>query len=177
LQVLDASPSNSPRLGEQPTFEKSMFFQRSVLSLRQFHDPLPLPNKIATSVYSIAVRLQSTISSDQVNFTSSTFARSSDHLSSDLSSFLGLGLSTAESLNTPIVCSYQELHCAAGRLLFYISASNWDFVFGRIRHRVAQLGHATDETMDMSELRVLEWCHLNQKKLSSVMQGMVSALL
>jgi hypothetical protein len=73
-------------------------------------------------------------------------------------------------VNAPSELVY-EIHRAAGRILFYISASNWDIVFGQIKESLSRLGQATDDSAEMTEIRLLEWCNLNAKRLSMVLQG------
>jgi neurofibromin 1 len=64
-----------------------------------------------------------------------------------------------------------EIHRAAGRVLFYISASNWGVVFARLKARIAVLAQTIDENADTGEVRLLEWCNLNSRRLSMVLQG------
>jgi hypothetical protein len=64
-----------------------------------------------------------------------------------------------------------EIFKSAGRVIFYISASNWNVVFARIRSRIAYLSAVNDEWPDTSELKLLECSDLNSKRLSMVLQG------
>jgi len=64
-----------------------------------------------------------------------------------------------------------EIFKNAGRVIFYISASNWDVVFTRIKNRIAFLAATDDEWPDTSELKLLECSDLNSKRLSMVLQG------
>lgn len=75
-----------------------------------------------------------------------------------------------------------EIHKAAGRIMFYLSASNWPLVFSKIKARLinivqtAQTG-ATDapnhdrEIGDLTELRFIEWCNLNKIRLGMIIAG------
>ncbi|KAJ1548500.1 Ras GTPase activating protein ira2, partial [Cladochytrium tenue] len=70
---------------------------------------------------------------------------------------------------------FTEMQRIAGRIVFYISASNWPLVYARIKQRFLYLMSAsslndTDEigTVDVTELRYLEWCNPNKMRLSSV---------
>ncbi|KAJ1540041.1 hypothetical protein HK096_000081, partial [Nowakowskiella sp. JEL0078] len=73
---------------------------------------------------------------------------------------------------------YPELHCAAGRILFFISASNWNTVYTRIKSCIVSLAKNPNQVAskaggdglyessgEMTELRFLEWCNLNTKRL------------
>lgn len=64
-----------------------------------------------------------------------------------------------------------EIFKSAGRVIFYISASNWNVVFARIKNRIAFLSAVNDEWPDTSELKLLECSDLNSKRLSMVLQG------
>ncbi|CAG8520644.1 15640_t:CDS:10, partial [Funneliformis caledonium] len=64
----------------------------------------------------------------------------------------------------------------AGRVIFYISASNWEVVFARIRTRIAFLSSTDDEWPDTSELKVLECSDLNSTRLSMILQAMAVVL-
>lgn len=59
----------------------------------------------------------------------------------------------------------------AGRVLFYISASNWATVFSRLKARLHFLALTSDENADSSEIRLLEYYNLNAKRLSNIIQG------
>ncbi|RKP38437.1 hypothetical protein BJ085DRAFT_18762 [Dimargaris cristalligena] len=58
----------------------------------------------------------------------------------------------------------------ANRILFYLSASNWNVVFSRIKTRMQSLASTQDEFTDIQELRILEYCHLNTQRISHVFQ-------
>jgi hypothetical protein len=66
-----------------------------------------------------------------------------------------------------------DIYKNAGRVIFYISASNWNVVFGRIKQRIAYLSapQSTDELSETAELKLLEVSDLNAKRLSMVLQG------
>ncbi|CAG8746171.1 7788_t:CDS:2, partial [Dentiscutata heterogama] len=64
-----------------------------------------------------------------------------------------------------------EIYKNAGRVIFYISASNWNVVFSRIRHRIAYLAAANDNWTETAELKLLEVSDLNSRRLSMVLQG------
>ncbi|RKO83688.1 hypothetical protein BDK51DRAFT_27542, partial [Blyttiomyces helicus] len=78
-----------------------------------------------------------------------------------------------------------EVHKAAGRILYYLSASNWSVVFTRVKARLlylAQTGMTAPgqdvpmerEAGDLTELRFLEWCNLNRARLGMVIGELAS---
>lgn len=69
-----------------------------------------------------------------------------------------------------------DIYRNAGRVIFYISASNWNVVFSRIRNRIGYLTSTNDEWPETSELKLLECSDLNSKRLSMVLQGFITIL-
>lgn len=65
-----------------------------------------------------------------------------------------------------------ELYKTAGRILFYISASNWPIVFARLKARVQHLSTTNDEWPETAELKLLETASLNQRRLGQVLTGL-----
>ncbi|CAG8778703.1 33251_t:CDS:2, partial [Racocetra persica] len=70
-----------------------------------------------------------------------------------------------------------EIYKNAGRVIFYISASNWNVVFSRIKNRISHLAAANDNTTEAAELRLLEVSDLNSKRLSMVLQVVMATVL
>ncbi|PKC12463.1 hypothetical protein RhiirA5_496913 [Rhizophagus irregularis] len=70
-----------------------------------------------------------------------------------------------------------DIYRNAGRVIFYISASNWNVVFSRIRNRIGYLTSTNDEWPETSELKLLECSDLNSKRLSMVLQELCSSFL
>ncbi|KAI9326596.1 hypothetical protein DFJ73DRAFT_766700 [Zopfochytrium polystomum] len=71
-----------------------------------------------------------------------------------------------------------EMQRIAGRIIFYISGSNWPLLFARIKQRLQYLMSTSglndsDEigTADVTELRYLEWCNPNRMRLATVIAG------
>ncbi|KAL7420982.1 Ras GTPase activating protein ira2 [Cryptotrichosporon argae] len=63
------------------------------------------------------------------------------------------------------------------RLIFYLSASNWNLVLSRIRSRIAYLTTTIEEVPDLVELRLLEWANVDRIRLGQVMQEISSPFL
>jgi neurofibromin 1 len=57
-----------------------------------------------------------------------------------------------------------------GQIIFYLSSSNWNLVFSRIRSRLAHLTTTIEDTPDLIELRLLQWSNLNRARLCQLMQ-------
>ncbi|CAG8517845.1 8557_t:CDS:10 [Diversispora eburnea] len=76
--------------------------------------------------------------------------------------------------NYDIIC---EIYKNAGRVIFYISASNWDIVFNRIRQKIAFLCNTNEEYPETSELKLLEVSDLNSQRLSMVLQELCNTFM
>ncbi|KAI8975307.1 hypothetical protein BDF20DRAFT_914255 [Mycotypha africana] len=64
-----------------------------------------------------------------------------------------------------------DIYKACSRVIAYLSASNWNVVFSKIKMRILYLATTTDENPETSEMRLLECCSLNSKRLSTVLSG------
>ncbi|CAJ0643714.1 10011_t:CDS:10 [Entrophospora sp. SA101] len=62
-----------------------------------------------------------------------------------------------------------EIYKIAGHVIFYISASNWNVVFKRIRNKINQISATNDEFPDTSELRLLECSDFNKERLEEIL--------
>lgn len=64
----------------------------------------------------------------------------------------------------------QEFVRYAGKVLYFLSASNWSIVLARIKNR---FNHYTtsDDVPEPGDLRILECCCLDRRRLSIVIQG------
>ncbi|KAG0224055.1 Ras GTPase activating protein ira2, partial [Actinomortierella wolfii] len=70
-----------------------------------------------------------------------------------------------------------EIYKTAGRVLFYISASNWPIVFARLKARIQHLSTTNDEWPETAELKLLETASLNQRRLGQVLTELRSSFL
>ncbi|KAJ1967106.1 Ras GTPase activating protein ira2, partial [Dispira parvispora] len=66
--------------------------------------------------------------------------------------------------------SHTALSLAASRVIYFLSATNWNVVFSRIKSRMQSLANSPDEFGDIQELRILESCYLTTPRLSQVLQ-------
>ncbi len=70
-----------------------------------------------------------------------------------------------------IAAAFLRIERYTGRLVFALSTYNWNVVRSRITSRVTYLTQAGEERPDTGDLRLLEWCHLDQGKLVSILQS------
>lgn len=64
-----------------------------------------------------------------------------------------------------------DIYKAASKVIFYVSASNWHIVFIKIKTRILFLTTSVDENPNFADLRLLECCALNSKRLSAILTG------
>ena len=57
-----------------------------------------------------------------------------------------------------------------GQIIFFLSSSNWNLVFTRVRSRLAHLTTTIEDTPDLIELRLLQWVNLDRARLGQLMQ-------
>ncbi|WRT69099.1 uncharacterized protein IL334_006083 [Kwoniella shivajii] len=63
------------------------------------------------------------------------------------------------------------------RVIFYLSASNWQLVLSRLKIRIAYLQTTIEESPDITEIRLLEWSNLDRNRLSQTLQEISSSFL
>nr|XP_018259204.1 neurofibromin 1 [Kwoniella dejecticola CBS 10117]OBR81362.1 neurofibromin 1 [Kwoniella dejecticola CBS 10117] len=56
------------------------------------------------------------------------------------------------------------------RVIFYLSASNWNLILSRMRSRIGHLQTTIEESPDVIEMKLLEWSNLDRNRLSQVLQ-------
>jgi neurofibromin 1 len=64
-----------------------------------------------------------------------------------------------------------EIARMVGRIVYFLSSSSWPVIFARIRNRILYLSSAPEEHPDAIELRLLDWCSVNQAKLTAIFRG------
>ncbi|EGG04470.1 uncharacterized protein MELLADRAFT_88868 [Melampsora larici-populina 98AG31] len=62
-----------------------------------------------------------------------------------------------------------EILAQVAKICFFVSASNWTIVLGKIKNRIAYWS-GPEEFPDRSETRLLEFCSLNRFRLSSIIR-------
>lgn len=63
-----------------------------------------------------------------------------------------------------------DIYKMAGMITYYVSASNWNVIFSRLKSRLGHYANS-DEAPELGEMRILEWSCLDRKRLSTVIQG------
>lgn len=71
----------------------------------------------------------------------------------------------------------KQLTKRVGRVIFYLSASNWPLVLSRIKGRIAHLTTTLEETPELFELRFLEWANVNTSRLNQALQEISTPFL
>ncbi|ORX62830.1 hypothetical protein DM01DRAFT_1403269 [Hesseltinella vesiculosa] len=70
-----------------------------------------------------------------------------------------------------------DIYKAASRVIFYLSASNWHTLFIKIKTRILYLTTTMDEAPNFADLRLLECCALNSKRLGAVLIEFCTAFI
>ncbi|KAH8096624.1 hypothetical protein BXZ70DRAFT_945419 [Cristinia sonorae] len=65
----------------------------------------------------------------------------------------------------------------AGKIVFYLSASNWDVVFSRIRNKIYHLAGSHDDDPDIIDLQLLTHCSLDRARLVQSLHELGSLLV
>ncbi|KAI9020828.1 hypothetical protein CLU79DRAFT_835831, partial [Phycomyces nitens] len=126
--------------------------------LPTLQDPPPLDDILAKYIISIMSRFMHQM----------TAMEERDHSSAtNITRTAYYSISSLTSLPTDIVV---DIYKAASRVVFYLSASNWHIMHSKLRARILYLTTTTDETPDTSDIRLLECCALNSKRLSMMFE-------
>ncbi|KAI0230569.1 Ras GTPase activating protein ira2 [Massospora cicadina] len=135
-------------------------------------DPPPLDDFLAASLMKIIFQfLHITYAGDIADgFLSLSVNSNGTSISkTDRSPLRGLGKPTSDTR--------AQIQHTASQILKYISASNWPIIFQRFRAKITHLTGANEEGVDLGDLRYLEWCNLNERRLSMVFQELNAAFL
>jgi hypothetical protein len=73
--------------------------------------------------------------------------------------------------NSPASGLLYEIARTVGKVIYFLSSASWPVIFARIRNRVLYLSAAAEEHPDAIELRLLDWCNLDQARLVLLMRG------
>ncbi|KAG8870177.1 Ras GTPase activating protein ira2 [Serendipita sp. 405] len=63
------------------------------------------------------------------------------------------------------------------KIIFYISASNWPVVFARIRQKIHFFASGSEEIHDNTDMKLLSYCAMDQKRLTQLFQELSSLLV
>lgn len=64
----------------------------------------------------------------------------------------------------------------SGKIVFHLSASNWNVVFAKIRNKIHHLAQTNEENPDMVDMKLVACSALDRVKLVQVMQGPYSTV-
>jgi neurofibromin 1 len=64
----------------------------------------------------------------------------------------------------------------AGRIIYHLSASNWQAIFDRIRTRVNTLSSTSEDNPDTVDLQLMSYSAMDRSRLVQVLQGMSSCI-
>jgi hypothetical protein len=64
----------------------------------------------------------------------------------------------------------------AGRIIYHLSASNWQAIFERIRTRVNNLSSTSEDNPDTVDLQLMSYSAMDRSRLVQVLQGMSSCI-
>lgn len=123
-------------------------------------DPPPLEENLARHIIFIMSRFvyQITILDEK------EYGLVANHSTSDSS------IKTDPNINSPSKIMI-DIHKAARAIVAYVSASNWDAVFAKIRNRILYLTTTQEENPKMTDTMLLECVALNHRRLGMVLTG------
>lgn len=95
-----------------------------------------------------------------------------DQLSLLSSEHANEALATASKVDSQSMEYIREVYTTSGKVLYYISASNWNSYYAKIKNAVNILG-AVSESSDLNppEVRILAFACLNIPKLHMILSG------
>jgi neurofibromin 1 len=79
---------------------------------------------------------------------------------------------TLATISTSMNIDLVNLHLAVSRVISFISGANWDVTFTKIKNKLQALATSNEEFPDLTDIKLIEHCNLNNKRLAMVMQGM-----
>jgi hypothetical protein len=135
---------------------------------RSWDDPPPLEDALAKYILSVLSRFLHQMASQEDNVTGQT---PNGNPTGSTSTNNSPATPQGSSATFDII---SDIYKNAGRVIFYISASNWTVVFSRIKNRIGYLTSTNDEWPETSELKLLECSDLNQERLTAVLKGFIS---
>lgn len=131
-------------------------------------DPPPLDEALVTFLLVLMSRFLSQMhvieeSHDQVSLLSS-----SEHTNENVPS-------TSNNKLDPQTLEYiREIYTTSGKVLYYVSASNWNSYYAKIKNAVNILGAVSESSeINPPEVRILAFACLNIPKLHTVLSGKI----
>lgn len=129
----------------------------------EMDDPPPFDDSIAKSVINVISRImhQTTVMEER------EYGQATNHITQVTRTEYYTVANIART-SADIVL---DIYKASSRVVAYVSASNWSVVFSKIKMRILYLSTTTDENPETSDMRLLECCSLNARRLSIVLSG------
>ena len=126
-------------------------------------DPPPLDDALVTFLLSLMNRFLNHMH---------TVEERSDQLASSSSETSNESLATIARVDPQTLEYIREIYNTTGRVLYYISASNWPAYYAKIKNAVNILG-AVNENLEINppEIRILAFACLSIPKLHSILSG------
>ncbi|RIB13611.1 hypothetical protein C2G38_1974674 [Gigaspora rosea] len=140
---------------------------------RSWDDPPPLEDPLAKYILSVLSRFLHQFVTHEDNNPNIPNGTSSGQPQRELTSPNNPNVQFSAATHDII----SEIYKNAGRVIFYISASNWHVVFSRIKNRIGYLTSTNDDWPETAELKLLEVSDLNSKRLSMVLQELCGSFL
>ncbi|KAI7901148.1 uncharacterized protein BX663DRAFT_457281 [Cokeromyces recurvatus] len=130
-------------------------------SLIEMEDPPPFEDSVAKHVLAVVCRMmhQLTIMEE----------REYGHMTNHNTQITRTEYYTASNITKTSADIILDIYKAISRVIAYLSASNWNIVFLRVRTRILYLSTTSDENPETSDMRLLECCSLNSKRLSIIL--------
>lgn len=128
-------------------------------------DPPPLDESLVTFLLSLMSRFLGQMH---------VIEERNDQLSLLSSEHTNEALATASKVDSQSMEYIREVYTTSGKVLYYISASNWNSYYAKIKNAVNILG-AVSESSDLNppEVRILAFACLNIPKLHMILSGTV----
>ncbi|KAI8373844.1 hypothetical protein BD560DRAFT_393755 [Blakeslea trispora] len=132
----------------------------------EMEDPPPFDDFLAKNVINVMSRImhQTTIMEER------EYGQATNHITQIVRN----EYYTASNITRTSADIVLDIYKAMSRVIAYLSASNWSVVFSKIRMRIIYLSTTTDENPDSSDMRFLECCSLNSRRLSTILAEMCS---
>ena len=129
----------------------------------EMDDPPPFEDIIAKNIINVMSRImhQTTIMEER------EYGQATNHVTQ----IARTEYYTASNISRTSADIVLDIYKASSRVIAYLSASNWNVVFQKIKTRILYLSTTTDENPETSDMRLLECCSLNSKRLSIVLAG------
>lgn len=129
----------------------------------EMDDPPPFDDNLAKNIINVMSRImhQTTIMEER------EYGQATNHVTQ----ITRTEYYTASNISRTSADIVLDIYKASSRVVAYLSASNWNVVFSKIKMRIMYLSSTTDENPETSDMRLLECCSLNSRRLSIVLSG------